>query len=208
MSRWGTPTVLVETGGWQGPDEAERLVRLNFVGLLSALHALARGEETLDAPAYDLLPKNARGRFVELLLRRGSVHGGRGLPAFTADLAFVRPRSFAGDGARLLATALADVGDLAHLRGLEEIDAEGLVVAPAPAGGAAAWEKALTGLRARGLSKNGLLLLDDAALAREATAWAAGKAIAPWVGVDLVLLRRTEKGLAVEGFVRDGIRTR
>lgn len=208
MSRWGTPTVLVETGGWQGPDEAERLVRLNFVVLLSALHALARGEETLDAPAYDLLPKNARGRFVELLLRRGSVHGGRGLPPFTADLAFVRPRSFAGDGARLQATTLADVGDLAHLCGLEEIDAEGLLVAPAPAGGAAAWEKALAGLRARGLTKDGLLLLDDAALARETAAWAAGKAIAPWVEVDLVLLRRTEKGLAVDGFVRDGVRTR
>lgn len=208
MSRWGTPTVLVETGGWQGPGEEERLVRLNFVVLLSALHALARGEEALDAPAYDAIPRNVRGRYVELLLRGASVHGGRGLPPFTADLAFVRPRSFAGDGMRLLSAALADVGDLAHVRGLEEIDAAGLVVAPAPSGAAAGWEKVVAGLEARGLARNGLLLLDDAALARESAAWAAGRAIVPWTEVDLILLRRTEKGLVVDGFVRGGVRTR
>jgi len=209
MSRWGTPTVLVETGGWQGPGEEERLVRLNFVVLLSALHALARGEEALDAPSYEALPRNVRGRFVELLLRGASVHGGRGLPPFTADLAFVRPRSFAGDGLRLLSSVLADVGDLAHMTGLEEIDASGLVVAPAPAGGAAGWEKALAGLAARGLARDGRLLLpDDAALARESAAWAAGRAIVPWTEVDLVLFRRTEKGLAFDGFVKDGVRTR
>ena len=208
MSRWGTPTVLVETGGWQGPGEEERLVRLNFVVLLSALHTLARGEEALDAPAYDAIPRNLRGRFVELVLRRATVHGGRGLPPFTADLALVRPRSFAGDGRRLLLAAVFDVGDLAHLLGLEEIDAAGLIVAPAPAGGAAGWEKALAGLAVRGLARDGLLLLDDDALAREAAAWAAGKAIAPWLEIDLVLFRRTAKGLAVDGFVRDGVRTR
>lgn len=208
MSRWGTPTVLVETGGWQGPGEEERLVRLNFVVLLSALHALARGEEALDAPSYESLPRNVRGHFVDLLVRGASVHGGRGLPPFAADMAFVRPRSFAGDGMRLLGAALADVGDLAHMSGLEEIDASGLVVAPAPAGGAAGWEKALAGLAARGLVRDGLLLLDDAALARESAAWAAGRAIVPWTEVDLVLFRRTEKGLALDGFVRDGVRTR
>ena len=207
MSRWGTPTVLVETGGWQGPGEEERLVRLNFVVLLSALHALARGEEALDAPSYDALPRNVRGRFVELLLRGATVHGGRGLPPFTADLAFVRPRSFAGDGMRLLGAALADVGDLAHMRGLEEIDAAGIVVAPAPAGGDAGWEKVLSGLAVRGLARDGLLLLDDAALARESAAWAAGRAIVPWTEVDLVLFRRTQKGLSLDGFVRDGAQT-
>ena len=208
MSRWGTPTVLVETGGWQGPGEAERLVRLNFVVLLSALHTFARGEEALDAPSYEALPRNVRGFFVDLVVRGASVHGGRGLPPFTADMAFVRPRSFAGDGMRLLSTALADVGDLAHMRGLEEIDASGLIVAPAPAGGAAGWDKALAGLAARGLVREGLLLLDDAALARESAAWAAGRAIVPWTEVDLVLFRRAEKGLALDGFVRDGVRTR
>ncbi len=206
MSRWGTPTVLLETGGWDGPDEAERLVRLNFVVLLSALHALARGDEALAAPAYETLPFNVRGRLVDLVLRDATVHGGRELPPFHADVAFVRPRSFAGEGQRLAATIVSGVGDLDHLHGLTEIDAAGLVVAPAPAGGTAAWEKAVSALGVRGLAKDGLLLLDDAALAREAKAWADGRAIAPWTSVDLVLLRRTEKGLAVEGFVRDGMR--
>jgi len=208
MSRWGTPTVLLETGGWDGPGEAERLVRLNFVALLSALHALARGEETLAAPAYDSLPFNERGRLVDLLLRDATVHGGRGLPPFHGDVAFVRPRAFAGEGQRLVASTVTGVGDLNHLRALEEIDARELLVAPAPPGGAAGWEKSVASLAARGLAKDGLLLLDDGALAREASAWAVGRAIVPWTGIDLVLFRKTEKGLAVDGFVRDGILAR
>ena len=208
MSRWGTPTVLLETGGWDGPDEAERLVRLNFVVLLSALHALARGEEALAAPTYDTLPYNVRGRLVDLVLRDATVHGGRGLAPFHADVAVVRPRAFAGEGQRLAAATVTGVGDLDHLRGLSEVDATALVVAPAPAGGAAAWERTVAGLAARALAKEGLLLLDDDALARETKTWAGGLAITPWSTVDLVLLRKTEKGLAVEGFVRNGVRTR
>ena len=34
MTRWGTPTLLIESGGFFGPDEANTLVRLNFVALL------------------------------------------------------------------------------------------------------------------------------------------------------------------------------
>jgi hypothetical protein len=208
MSRWGTPTVLLETGGWHGPREEERLVRLNFVLLLSALHALARGEETADAPFYETLPPNVRGDLVDLLLRGATVHGGRGLPPFLSDVAVVKARAFAGDGRRLPSAALVDVGDLAHLAGLEEVDAAGLVVAPAPAGGAEAWDKAVSSLAARGLAKDGALLLDEDALAREARAWAAGRAIVPWAGIDLVLFRKAETGLVVEGFVRGGSRTK
>lgn len=208
MSRWGTPTVLLETGGWHGPREEERLVRLNFVLLLSALHALARGEETADAPFYETLPPNVRGDLVDLVLRGATVHGGRGLPPFLSDVAVVKARAFAGDGRRLSSAAVVDVGDLGHLAGLEELDAAGLVVAPAPVGGAEAWEKVVSDLAARGLAKDGAFLLDDAALAREARAWAAGRAIVPWATVDLVLFRKGEKGLVVEGFVREGSRTK
>ena len=205
MSRWGTPTVLLESGGWHGPDEAARLVRLNFVVLLSALHALARGADRDAAPHYETLPYNARGRLVDLLLRDASVHGGRGLPPFHADVAFVRPRPFAGEGRRLDGATVTGVGDLAHLDGLEELDATGLVVAPAPPVGPRGWEKTLADLASRGHAKDGLLLLDDATLARESKAWAGGLAITPWAVVDLVLLRKTEKGLAVDRFVRDGV---
>lgn len=208
MSRWGTPTVLLETGGWHGPREEERLVRLNFVLLLSALHALARGEETADAALYETLPPNVRGDLVDLVLRGATVHGGRGLPPFRADVAVVKARAFAGDGRRLPSAAVVDVGDLGHLAGLEEVDATGLVVAPAPAGGAEAWEKVVAALAARGLAKDGALLLDDDALAREARAWAAGRAIVPWAEVDLVLFTRAEKGLVVESFARGGTRTK
>ncbi len=45
MTRWGTPTLLIESGGFAaaGPEEAAALVRLNFVALLGTLSALADG---------------------------------------------------------------------------------------------------------------------------------------------------------------------
>ena len=68
--------------------------------------------------------------------------------------------------------------------------------------------KAVAGLAARGLAKDGVLLLDEGALAREARTWAAGRAIVPWATIDLVLFRKGETGLLVEGFVRGGTRTK
>jgi hypothetical protein len=56
--------------------------------------------------------------------------------------------------------------------------------------------------------KDGLLVLDDAGLASEAKGWSSGSAVVPWAQIDLVLLRKTEKGLVVDGFVRDGTRTK
>ena len=43
MTRWGTPSVLIETGAWPSRTPDEPLVQLNFVALATALDALASG---------------------------------------------------------------------------------------------------------------------------------------------------------------------
>ena len=42
LVRWGTPTVLIETGPWPSPQPDEPLLRLNFVALVTALEARRR----------------------------------------------------------------------------------------------------------------------------------------------------------------------
>ena len=87
MTRWGTPTLLIESGGFFGPDEADMLVRLNFVALLGTLHALADGSlAKVDVKAYDAIPLNTRDRLFDVLVRNARVIGGGGLPPFLADV--------------------------------------------------------------------------------------------------------------------------
>ena len=146
MTRWGTSTLLIETGGWAGAEEAERLVRLNFVALAGSLTALADGSlEAVRAEAYPQIPLNERDALTTLVVRNARLIGGRALPPIPADLAFLVPGAFSGDSPRRREPSLIEVGDLTHLRGLAELDATGLLAVPwpAPAGDWAALRESL-----------------------------------------------------------------
>jgi len=153
MTRWGTPTLLIEAGGWAGPAEAERLTRLHFVALLGSLTAIADGAiDAVPAEDYARIPLNQRDTLTTLLLRNARLIGGRGLPPCTADLAFVVPGAFAGDSPRPQEPTLLEVGDLTHMRGLAELDATGLLAVPWPAPlPSGDWSSLRESLRARGL---------------------------------------------------------
>jgi len=159
MTRWGTATLLIETGGWAGAEEAARLVRLNFVALAGSLTALADGSlEATPAAAYPQIPLNERDALTTLVVRNARLAGGRALPPFPADLAFLVPGAFSGDSPRGREPSLIEVGDLTYLRGLAEVDATGLLAVPwpAPPGDWAALRESL--------SSRGLLATDEATL--------------------------------------------
>ena len=159
MTRWGTATLLVETGGWAAPDESDRLVRLNFVVLLGALSALADGTiEAVHPEDYERIPLNRREALSTLVVRNARLAGGRGLPPFPADLAFTVPGPFTGDALRLREPAVLEVGDLSHAAGLSELDATGMLAVPWP-GPAGDWPLLQDSLRAQGLE-----LVDEAGL--------------------------------------------
>lgn len=153
MTRWGTPTLLIETGGWGGPGEAERLVRLNFVALLGALAALGDGSiDAIDPAPYLRIPQNQRDALATLVVRNTRLASGRGFPPFVADLAFIVPGPFAGDAPRRLEPALVEVGDLSALRGVSEVDAGGRLAVPWPGAPADSWPALRDALRAKGLA--------------------------------------------------------
>jgi hypothetical protein len=154
MTRWGTATLLVETGGWHGPAEAERLVRLNFTVLLGSLAAVAdESVATVDPEAYSLIPVNERDALSTLVVRNLRLAGGRGFPPFKADLAFLVPGAFAGDSPRSRGPALLEVGDLSHAIGLADLDGNGMLAVPWPLQVPTEDWPSLTGtLRTRGLT--------------------------------------------------------
>jgi len=197
MTRWGTPTLLLETGGWTGPDEDVALVRLNFIALLGALQSLADGSlAEVDPAAYERLPVNSRDRLADLVLRRATLLNGRGIPPFVGDVGFVRESRFAGSEPRRHRTVVVDVGDMDYAKGKQDVDASAYVVTPAPAGGVASWPAVAAELSRQGLaSANGELTIDLEALSREVKAWAGGAVLRPGYAGDLLLFARTPGGL-------------
>jgi len=200
MTRWGTPTLLIESGGFFGPDEANTLVRLNFVALLGTLHALADGSLAgVDAKAYDAIPLNTRERIFDVLLRNARIVGGGGLPPYFADVGLnVAPTGprFTGPSPHGARGGVLEVGDLTDFLGKTEIDLTGRLLVVAPPGGEEGWKKTLAGLAARGrVTAEGLLTLSESDLSSEAKAWLGGTPpLAPGYGGDFLVLQPSGAG--------------
>ncbi len=123
FSAWGTPTILIETGGLHGKDEMY-LVKMNFVAFMTALQVLATGKESeQDATQYSSLPENSSGGLYDFIFRRANiVNGVIGQNASVADIAVSTERRRASFSAP---NFIRNIGDLSALKGLEEYDASG-----------------------------------------------------------------------------------
>jgi hypothetical protein len=124
MTAWGTSTILIESGGWEGDPEKQFLRKLNFVGILSALDAIA-GESHADVPVelYSALPEN--GRRVGDLLIRDAVVAVPGLPPLAGDVLVNFDHPLAERGGRF-----AEIGDLAGAEARDTIVVDGLYLVP------------------------------------------------------------------------------
>ncbi|KFE70418.1 M14 family metallopeptidase [Hyalangium minutum] len=136
MGRWGTPSVLIETGPWPGRETEGPLLRLNFVALVSALESLANGHaEQARLERYDTIPLNDSKGLLHLIVKGAHVFGEAG-PAFVADVGVaVSPavRKQEGTAQAGMAGVIAELGDLRVFGAFETVDAQGLTVVPLPA---------------------------------------------------------------------------
>ena len=200
MTRWGTATLLIESGGFFGPDEANTLVRLNFVALLGTLQALADGSlAAVDAKAYDAIPLNMRDRLFDLVLRNARVVSGGGLPPYRADVGMNFPAtraSFAGSSGRGGRGGVFELGDLTDFLGKTEMDLTGRLLVVAPPGGEDGWKKVLAALVSRGrATAAGVLTLSEADLSAEAKGWLGNApALTPGYNGDFLVLRPEGEG--------------
>lgn len=126
IGSWGASTVLIESGGWANDPQKQHLRKTNFVGILSALDAIATGGYAAYDPAvYEALEPN--GRSVPDLLILGGTLVVPGLPPLVADLMV----SFAEPLLQERGT-LSDIGDLGGFEARDTLDVTGLFVIPYP----------------------------------------------------------------------------
>ncbi len=59
IQKWGTSTILIESGGYQNDPEKQEIRKLNFTAILAAVFSIAKGEyEEVDIDRYEEIPEN------------------------------------------------------------------------------------------------------------------------------------------------------
>jgi Zinc carboxypeptidase len=133
LTLWGTPVVLIETGPFPSSEPDPALVRLNFVGIISALDALATGNvEKADPKRYESLPMNETKELF-VLVKNATILSGTGIRPFTGDIGISanrRVRTIDGRRQIQIQANIVDLGDLRTYGALRTIDGTGLVAAP------------------------------------------------------------------------------
>jgi hypothetical protein len=126
IQKWGSRTVLIESGGYQNDWERQEIRKLNFVMLLSALESMATGSfRKLNVKSYYQIPKNSHRRLHELIITNLNFDG------VIRDVAMDR-REIDNDNYRhyYAEAFIADLGDLQTSQSYLVFDATGLIVEP------------------------------------------------------------------------------
>lgn len=129
VQRWGTSTVLVESGGWANDREKMFIRKLNCVGLFITLSAIATREyETMDVGVYEQLPFNTKNLY-DLILRDARIKASVHAPSVKADIGInIDEQADAANGTVTLVGKVMDIGDLSTYGSFEEINLAGAEV--------------------------------------------------------------------------------
>lgn len=117
IQKWGTSTVLVESGHALNDPEKDSIRKLNMVGLLSCFAVIAEGAlERYNTALYDMLPFNGK-RAYDVIIRNVMIDNGNSRTT-EADLGI----SYQADTHSEMPPKLVDLGDLHTFTGVKELD--------------------------------------------------------------------------------------
>lgn len=130
IQKWGTSTILIESGGLSNDPEKQELRRLNFTILLAAFEAIASGSYAqANIQDYEKIPMNNNNAFHDLIIREAQLR--KNGQWFTVDLGFRHNQADYNSYASYYPKAiLADIGDLSTFHAYESFDASGYRIVP------------------------------------------------------------------------------
>ncbi|MCX6122225.1 MAG: M14 family zinc carboxypeptidase [Ignavibacteriales bacterium] len=127
IQKWGTSTVLVESGGWKGDLNKFFIRKLNCIALLTTLYAIATGESAhADTAVYEQIPFNMK-LGCDHIIRNAVLQSDNQTAPIRVDVGinFETRRDESTDSLEQIAT-IVEVGDLSTFTALEEdVDAKG-----------------------------------------------------------------------------------
>lgn len=123
IQKWGTSTILIESGGYPGDPEKQYIRKINFMIILNALHQIAtRGYEQYTTEQYFAIPDNGF-QLMDLIINEMQVKvKGAWYPL---DIA-IRRRETENAAGYFMSASVEDLGDMQIFFGFETLDATGL----------------------------------------------------------------------------------
>ena len=125
MQKWGTSTILIESGGFAGDPEKQNLRKMNFVGILAGIHSIGTGSyRNVPEKEYARIPGNDRKLFDLKIENLTFPYLGR---EYTVDLGITWEEVENQDHSDFYYRGkIKDIGDLSGYFGYESLDAAGL----------------------------------------------------------------------------------
>lgn len=130
IQKWGTSTILIESGGFPADPEKQFIRKLNYVAILTAFDAIAekRYQSQGSAPYWDI-PFNSK-ELNDVLIRDVQINQDKGSP-YTVDIAIKREElDHLGHAPIYYRGTIEDLGDLSTQFGYQEIDGTALNYRP------------------------------------------------------------------------------
>jgi hypothetical protein len=129
IQKWGTSTILVESGGWPGDREKMFVRKLNYVGLLTSLHSIATGMyQQADLAAYEGLPFSTKYLY-DLILRNAQLKANDRVSAVRVDIGINLDEELNMENGRVeLVGKIVDIGDLSIFGAFQEVDVRGTLL--------------------------------------------------------------------------------
>ncbi|MDX1471630.1 MAG: peptidase M14, partial [Flavobacteriaceae bacterium] len=124
FQKWGTSTILIESGGYKDDAEKQEIRKLNFVSILSALLTIANDSYNgIDISEYEKIPNNDRKLF-DLKIKGATYQFGNN--EYIIDLG-INHNEIGIDNQTdyYNVGGIMDIGDLSTSFGYETLDAEG-----------------------------------------------------------------------------------
>lgn len=123
IQKWGTSTILIESGGYVGDTEKQFVRKLNFLIILNALHQIAtKGYGQYTTEQYFAIPDNGF-QLMDLIINEMQVKVKGKL--YPIDIA-IRRRESEANGSYYMAGSVEDLGDMQVFFAFETLDAAGL----------------------------------------------------------------------------------
>ena len=128
IQKWGTSTILIESGGFPDDPEKQEIRKLNFIAILSALFSISNQDyNTLDIDDYKKIPEND-SKLYDLKLT-GIQYELLG-ETYILDLGINNLEISNGKNGFYYRSQIADQGDLSTNHGYKAMDLAGYKIKP------------------------------------------------------------------------------
>lgn len=128
IQKWGTRTILIESGGQYNDREKQEIRKINFAAILSALFAIADGTfKEYDIAQYGEIPQNDRKLYDLKLTGVNHLLEGQN---FKIDLG-INQAEISEEDKVYLVGRIADIGDLSTNYGYQSKELDGFDIVPA-----------------------------------------------------------------------------